>query len=197
MGGGIAAHRSNVDYLTFVQSGKPGEGEIVKYELWVAIGAAAIAVGGVAACSNDDDSSSTSSTPASSSSSAASSASATASASVSSAAGSAVVTIDGQPRNVDGQVVCATNDGKFSIAIGDMITGVIVGLEPDGSAVHNVGLGDVNGAVLSFTEGVPGNNASATKDGNHYKVTGTATGVENANPTQQVSKPFVIDATCP
>jgi Mycobacterium 19 kDa lipoprotein antigen len=44
---------------------------------------------------------------------------------------------------------------------------------------------------------VPGNNASATKDGNNYKVTGTATGVAEANPTQQVSKPFEIDVTCP
>ena len=169
----------------------------MKHELLIAIGAATIAVGGLAACSNDDESSSTSATAASSSSSAASSASATTSASVSSAAGSAMVTIDGQPRDVGGQVVCATNDGKFSIAIGDMITGVIVGLEPDGSVVHNIGLGDLNGAVLSFTEGVPGNNASATKDGNHYKITGTATGVDNANPAQQVSKPFEIDVTCP
>ena len=169
----------------------------MKYELLIAIGAATIAVTGVAACSSDEDSSDTSPTAASSSSSAAGSASATTSAPASSVAGSAVVTIDGQPRNVDGPVVCTTNDGKFSIAIGDVITGVIVGLEPDGSVVHNIGLGDVNGAVLSFTEGVPGNNASATKDGNHYKITGTATGVENANPTQQVSKPFEIDATCP
>jgi lipoprotein LpqH len=170
----------------------------VKYELLVAIGAATIAVSVVAACSNDDDdASSTSSTAASSSSNAASSASATASATVSSAAGPAMVTVGGQPRNVEGQVVCATNDSKFSIAIGDVITGVIVGLEPDGSVVHNIGLGDVNGAVLSFTEGAPGNNASATKDGNHYKITGTATGVDNVNPTQQVSKPFEIDVTCP
>jgi lipoprotein LpqH len=92
-------------------------------------------------------------------------------------------------------VVCSTTDGKFSIAIGEVITGVIVGLEPDASAVHNVGLGDVNGTVLSFTEGVPGNEATATKDGNHYTITGTATGSDNAN--QQVSKPFDIDVMCP
>jgi lipoprotein LpqH len=92
-------------------------------------------------------------------------------------------------------VVCSTTDGKFSIAIGEVITGVIVGLEPDASAVHNVGLGDVNGAVLSFTEGVPGNDATAIKDGNNYTITGTATGSDNAN--QQVSKPFAIDVTYP
>jgi hypothetical protein len=109
----------------------------------------------------------------------------------------ATVTVGGQPLNVQGEVVCATNDGKYSIAIGDMTAGVIVGLEPDASVVHGVGLGTVDGAVMSFTEGVPGNTATATKDGNTYKVTGTATGVSDANPTEQISKPFEVSVTCP
>lgn len=106
-----------------------------------------------------------------------------------------MVTVGGQPQNVGGPVVCSTTNGKFSIAIGEVISGVIVGLEPDASVVHNVGLGSVNGAVLSYTEGVPGNSASATKNGNSYRITGTATGVDNAG--RQVSAPFDIDATCP
>jgi ipoprotein LpqH len=163
-------------------------------ELVIAVGATAIALAGAAACSNDKQSSGASSSAASSSAAASSTPSAT-SAAPSGAA--ATVTIDGQPRNVGGPVVCATNDGKFSIAIGDMMTGVIVGLEPDGSVVHNAGLGDFNGAILSFTEGVPGDNATATKDGNHYKITGTASGAYTANPAQQVSKPFEVDVTCP
>ncbi len=109
--------------------------------------------------------------------------------------GPAKVTIDGQARPIEGAVVCSTHDGKFSVAIGDVITGVIVGLEPDASAVHAVGLGDQGGVVLSFTEGVPGNTATATKDGNTYTVTGTATGMDAAG--QQVSKPFEVVATCP
>jgi lipoprotein LpqH len=76
-----------------------------------------------------------------------------------------------------------------------MTTGIIVGLEPDGSAVHNAGLGTVDGVVMSFTEGVPGNDAKATKTGNSYKVTGNASGVDNAG--QQVNKPFEVDVTCP
>ena len=86
-------------------------------------------------------------------------------------------------------------NGKFSIAIGDMLTGVIVGLEQDGSAVHNAGLGTVNGVVMSFTEGAPGNGATAVKTGNNYKITGTASGVDNSG--QQVSKDFTVDVTCP
>jgi lipoprotein LpqH len=107
------------------------------------------------------------------------------------------VTVDGNPANVQGQVVCATNDGKFSIAVGDMATGIIVGLEPDASAVHNVGLGTVDGVVMSFTEGVPGNTATATKEGNTYKISGVASGSSEANPAEQITKPFEITVTCP
>jgi lipoprotein LpqH len=92
-------------------------------------------------------------------------------------------------------VVCETNQGKFSIAVGDMLTGIIVGLEQDGSVVHNAGLGTVDGVVMSFTEGAPGNTATATKTGNAYKITGTATGVDNAG--KEVSKPFEVNVTCP
>jgi ipoprotein LpqH len=166
----------------------------VKRDLLIAIGAAAIAVAGVAGCSNDNKSSGTSSS-ATSSGAPTSSSAAPVSGSDTGEAAPATITIDGQPRTVNGPVVCSTTDGKFSIAIGEVITGVIVGLEPDASAVHNVGLGDVNGVVLSFTEGVPGNDATAIKDGNNYTITGTATGSDNAN--QQVSKPFEIDVTCP
>jgi Mycobacterium 19 kDa lipoprotein antigen len=112
------------------------------------------------------------------------------------AGGSATLTIGGTPSNVTGPVVCNTDNGKFSIAVGDLGTGFIVGLEPDASAVHNVGLPMAdNGLVLAFTEGAPGNDAKATKDGNTYQITGTATGTDNAN--NQVSKPFEINATCP
>lgn len=113
------------------------------------------------------------------------------------AATPATVTVDGQPLNIQGPVDCSTNDGKFSIAIGEPITGVIVGLEPDASVVRGVGLGTVDGVVMSFTEGVPGNEATAAKDGNNYVVTGTASGVDDANPAQQISKPFKIEVACP
>ena len=43
----------------------------------------------------------------------------------------------------------------------------------------------------------PGGEATATKDGSTYKINGTATGVDMANPTQPVTKPFEIAVTCP
>jgi lipoprotein LpqH len=111
------------------------------------------------------------------------------------APGPASMTVGGQPANLTGPVDCATTDGKFAIVVGDPVTGVIVGLEPDASAVHNVGIGTFNGAVLAFTEGAPGNEAAATKKGNTYTITGTATGTNSAHVA--VSKPFEIRATCP
>lgn len=158
----------------------------MKVQLLSVVGAVGILMAGAVGCSKDDTSNDakTTSTTASS-----------ATAAPSGGTGPAKVTVDGQPRPVDGAVVCSTNDGKFSIAIGEVITGVIVGLEPDASKVRSVGLGDVNGVVLSFTDGVPGNTATATKNGNTYTVTGTASGADAAG--QQVSKPFEVVATCP
>ncbi|SOJ53520.1 Lipoprotein LpqH [Mycobacterium simulans] len=157
--------------------------------LLIAVSAATI-VAGAAGCSGDKKGSEPS--PSSGSSAAASSAAA---ANTPAAAGETRVIIGGQTQNVSGPVVCSTNDGKFSIAVGDMVTGVIVGLEPDASAVHTAGLGTVDGVAISFTEGAPGNSASATKTGNSYRVIGTGTGVDTAG--QQVSKTFEVDATCP
>ncbi|ORV80739.1 lipoprotein LpqH [Mycobacterium gastri] len=166
----------------------------MKRELLIAVGAATM-VAGMAGCSNDNKSSAPSSGSATSSSAATSSTSAPASSTTPAAAGQTRVIIGGQPQNVSGPVVCSTNAGRFSIAVGDLATGIIVGLEPDGSVVHSAGLGTVDGVVMSFTEGVPDENASATKTGNSYHITGVASGVDNAG--QQVHKPFEVDVTCP
>ncbi|MCI4674312.1 lipoprotein LpqH [Candidatus Mycolicibacterium alkanivorans] len=161
----------------------------------VAVAGAAVLVAGMSGCSKDakkSESSSSSSAAASASSSAAESPGA------STGAGTAKVTIDGQPQNINGQVVCATAGGNYNIAIGEAATGIAIVMSEDASTVHSVGLGNVNGVTLGYTEGVPGGaNASATKDGKNIKVTGTATGVDMANPMQPVNKPFEIDVTCP
>jgi lipoprotein LpqH len=162
----------------------------VKRELLIAIAAVTI-VAGLAGCSSGKKASG----PSSSSATPSSTSTPAAAASTAAATGETSVTVGGQRQNASGPVVCATNNGKFSIAIGEAITGFIVGLEPDASVVHDVGLGSIDGVVLSFTEGAPGNSAAATKNGNSYHITGTATGMDNVG--LQVSKAFTIDATCP
>lgn len=166
----------------------------MKRELLIALGAATLVVS-MSGCAKNEKPSGTSSSAASSSAASSAATSSSAAANTPAAAGGTQVIIGGQPQNVSGPVVCETNQGKFSIAIGDIITGVIVGLEQDASAVRSAGLGTIDGVVLSYTEGAPGNSAKATKNGNAYQITGTATGVDNAG--QQVSKTFEVDATCP
>ena len=155
-----------------------------KREAVIAFAAAAVVAtaASLTGCSSDNKGSTPSSSPASSSSSPA-------------AGGETKVTVGGKAQNVSGPVECPTTNGKFSISVGDMLTGIIIGLEPDASVVHNAGLGTVDGVVMSFTEGAPDNSATATKTDKTYKITGNATGQDAAG--QPVSKPFEVEVTCP
>ncbi|MCW2653218.1 MAG: 19 kDa lipoprotein antigen [Mycobacterium sp.] len=171
---------------------------MVTRSLLLAVAGSAIVVAAVAGCSNSTKSS-TSSTLSSLSSKASSAlSSATASASRTSAPGVARVVIDGQDQNVQGKVTCTTVDGNVNIAIGDPTTGITaVVSNTDPPVVHSVGLGNINGVTLGYQEGVNQGNAQATRDGNSYKITGTATGVNASDPLHPVIKPFEIDVTCP
>jgi len=165
--------------------------------LVAAVGGAAMLVAGLVGCSSEKktESSASSEKPAAPSS-VASGTSGTVTAAA--GAGTARVSIDGQPKDVTGQIACTTAMGNLNIAIGDTATGIAVVMSPDASKVSSVGLGNVNGVVLGFQDGASGDtSASATKDGNTYKVTGKATGVDMANPMQPMTKPFEIEVTCP
>jgi lipoprotein LpqH len=110
--------------------------------------------------------------------------------------GTTKVVIDGKDQNVQGNTLCTKAAGNVSIAVGGNTTGISVVLtDANPPAVKAVQLGNVNGVTLQYAQGGQGN-ASATKDGNTYKVTGTATGVDMANPMQPVNKPFEVDAAC-
>jgi lipoprotein LpqH len=155
----------------------------VKRELTVAVAGAAILVAGMSGCSSDKKSNSGSSSGASTSATA-------------SGGGGTKVIIDGKDQNVTGSVVCTTVGGNVNIAIGGAATGIAAVLtDANPPGVTSVGLGNVNGVTLAYASGGQGS-ASASKNGNSYKITGTATGVDMANPTQPVNKPFEIDVTC-
>jgi len=165
----------------------------VKRGFVVAVGGAAIVIAGLSGCSSSGKKSESTST------SAATSASGTASVSASAApsGGGTKVTIDGKDQNVAGTVVCTAMGGNMNIAIGDAATGIAAVASEDGSNVTSVGLGNVNGVTLGYQSGTGQGEAKATKDGNHWKISGTATGIDMANPMQPVNKPFEIDVTCP
>ncbi|BBX99177.1 lipoprotein LpqH [Mycobacterium lacus] len=158
----------------------------MKRGLMVVVAAATILVVGLSGCSSKKSSTGSSGTTGSASTSAAGPG----------AAGTKVI-IDGQDQHVTGSVVCTTAGGNVNIAIGGAATGIAAVLtDANPPEVKSVGLGNVNGVTLAYTSGTGQGNASATKNGSSYKITGTATGVDMANPMQPVNKPFEIDVTC-
>lgn len=168
----------------------------------IAVGGAAIVAGGLVGCSGDKSASESASSATETAKSAASSASSAATSATDAvkgnpAPGEAVVTIDGQEQTINGSIVCTAAGGNYNIAIGEGTSGVVVVLAEDASSVTSVALGNINGIVMGYQQGAPGGTAEASKDGNTYKVTGTATGVDMANPTQPATKPFDLAVTCP
>jgi ipoprotein LpqH len=86
----------------------------------------------------------------------------------------------------------------MNIAIGDAATGIAAVVSSgDEPTVQSVGLGNVNNVTLGYQAGAGQGEAKAEKDGNTYKISGTATGIDMANPMQPVNKPFEIQVTCP
>ncbi|AFM19606.1 conserved lipoprotein/antigen [Mycolicibacterium chubuense NBB4] len=154
----------------------------MKREILVAVGGAAILIAGLSGCSKGEDKSSTSGETSS----------------VASAAGKSTVTIDGKDQQVQGSVVCSDMGGNTNIAIGDATTGIgAVVSTGDDPKVVSVGLGNVNGVTLGYQSGAGQGDAKAEKDGKTYKISGTATGVDMANPMQPVNKKFEIQVSCP
>jgi len=161
----------------------------VKRSVSVAAAATAIVVVGLSGCSSDKSSKDSSNSA---------SASTSAAAMGSSGTSVAKVTIDGKDQNVQGTVACHSAAGDVTIAVGAAQTGIgIVLTDASPPSVKSVGLGNVNGVVLGYSPASGQGKASATKDGSKYKVSGTATGVDMANPMQPVNKSFEIDVTCP
>ncbi|BBX19803.1 hypothetical protein CRI77_06365 [Mycolicibacterium duvalii] len=153
----------------------------MKRSVLVAVGGAAIFVAGLSGCSSDNKSETTGETSA-----------------VASAEGKSTVTIDGQEQEVAGTVTCATMGGNINIAMGDPSGGMGAVLsEGDPPSVVSVALGNVDGMNLGYAANAGQGEASVEKDGNTYKITGTATGMDMANPMQPVNKPFEIEVTCP
>jgi lipoprotein LpqH len=155
---------------------------VVKRGFLVAVGSMAILVAGLSGCSSEDKKSETSGETSS----------------AASAEGKSTVTIDGTDQAVQGTVVCTSMGGNMNIAIGDAATGIAaVVSEGDEPTVQSVGLGNVNGVTLGYQSGSGQGEAKAEKDGSTYKISGTATGVDMANPLQPVNKPFEIEVSCP
>jgi lipoprotein LpqH len=155
---------------------------VVKRGFLVAVGGAAVLIASLSGCGSDTKKSETSGETSS----------------AASAQGKTTVTIDGKDQQVSGTVVCSSMGGNMNIAIGDAATGIAAVVSSgDKPTVQSVGLGNVNGVTLGYQSGAGQGDAKAEKDGKTYKISGTATGVDMANPLQPVKKPFEIEVTCP
>jgi ipoprotein LpqH len=166
---------------------------VVKRGFLVAIGGAAIVIAGLSGCSSDEKKSDSPATPAE-----ATTGAGTAGATAAPSEGGTKVAIDGQDQNVSGTVVCSAMGGNMNIAIGDATTGIAaVVSEGESPTVTSVGLGNVNGVTLGYQSGTGQGEAKAEKSGSTYKISGTAIGIDMANPMQPVNKPFEIHVTCP
>lgn len=101
------------------------------------------------------------------------------------------LTVGGEPVDIRGPVVCKSTYGRSSIAAGNSALRIFVDLEQDASVVHDVYLGNVDGVELSS----PG--ATAIRDGNTYTISGTASGLNDAEPPAPITEPFEVKVTCP
>jgi ipoprotein LpqH len=178
----------------------------VKREFLVAVGGTAIVVAGLSGCSSGDKNPESPATSAeatteagtASATTAPSGEAGTASATAAPSVVGARVSVDGQALTVSESVVCSAMGGSMNIAIGDAATGIAAVVSSgDSPTVQSVGLGNVNGVTLGYQSGTGQGEAKAEKDGNIYKISGSATGVDMANPMQVVNKPFEIKVICP
>lgn len=112
------------------------------------------------------------------------------------------VIVDGKNLNVTGAVTCTPNGDNINIGIGDASAGIgAVISNGNPPIVHAVGLGNVNGVSLGYSDAAKGQagDAGAAVNGKYYQIKGTASGADVSNPAEPktLTKPFELDVTCP
>jgi ipoprotein LpqH len=118
---------------------------------------------------------------------------------VSGGTGSAKVTVDGQDQSVSGKIACGTQGNTVSMTVGDptaqnAVTAQVTTDNPP--VVNTVHIGGASGQGLTMGPGM--GDATATKDGNTYKITGHVGAVDMSNPMAGVqTKPFTMEISCP
>lgn len=174
--------------------------------LAVAAAVAAVLATGLTGCSKDEKASGSSAgTPAAA---AGSSAPASEPGGSDSTAGSGnpQVSIDGKAQDFHGKVDCGPpSDSGLRIEMGDHRNGGMMAILTDANppVVKTVAtLGFPGRVTLQYPDpGVPGGEVTAIKDGNTYKISGTAPGYKypkgGPDPTETTMIPFEITVTCP
>lgn len=160
----------------------------------VAVAGTAVLAVGLAGCSKEEKSSGS---PVSAS----ASASAPGGGDDSAGSGNPQVSIDGKAQDFQGKVACSTGSEGLRIEIGDRNRGVIVILtDANPPVVKTVAtMGFIDQVTLQYVNGAPGGEATGTKDGNTYAISGTASAYDynTSDNGEATTKPFEIRVTCP
>jgi ipoprotein LpqH len=110
-----------------------------------------------------------------------------------------MVMIDGQDQGAVQHVSCGhiTDGVRLKISMGDH--GVVAILSNDNPpralGVQFSKTFQNGGVTLEYDSRKNEGNGEVTKQGNFYKITGTAVGKDSADSSKQVSKPFEVDVT--
>lgn len=125
-------------------------------------------------------------------------------ASIATGGGEWSASVDGKAVEMeDSTVVCAEQGGDVSLTVASSTltsaTGLSAVLSADDLQVRAVGMGSTDsGEALAFADGAPGNEATATRDGDTYTITGTLTSMDADSPMAgPVEKSFELSVTCP
>jgi ipoprotein LpqH len=115
---------------------------------------------------------------------------------VSGGQGSAKVTVDGKDQSVSGKIACGTAAGTVTMTVGDptstnSATAQVTTDNPP--KVNTVHIGPATSPGLTMGPGV--GDATATKDGNTYKISGHLS--DMSNPMAPATKPFDMQISCP
>lgn len=113
--------------------------------------------------------------------------------------------VDGTPIEIDdATVVCAEQGDSISLSIASTSMTDATGLSAvlgtgDSPEVQAVGMGSTEtGEALAYAPGVPGNEATATRDGDTYTVSGTLIAADMNDPmVGPQEKSFELKVTCP
>ena len=110
--------------------------------------------------------------------------------------GTAKVTVDGKDQSVSGKILCVTTGDTVDMTVGDQTKGATTA-EVKGPDVTHVSIWNGTTA-LAYVKGTPqmpgapASDATSTKDGNTYKISGHLMGTGDMS-----SHPFTMEITCP
>jgi hypothetical protein len=103
--------------------------------------------------------------------------------------GDASLTIDGKKQHIGGSISCSSHAGGDLVEVGNLPAGVYAHLEPGGTGVVDLDLGNSTGKSLIARD------AKVTEHNGTYDITGEAVPADKND--SAAPKPFELKVKCP